>query len=266
MASGIYQGVSTGAPILISFANMDVRPQDYMSFSNHPRPSHADWTARIKYSGFNDPRGAGHLSARLTVGLVAAGVIAKKLISPAQVSAELVSICGSHDIDAQLTAAMADSDSLGGIISCTVQNLPAGIGEPYMDSVESLISHLVFAIPSVKGIEFGTGFTAAQMRGSQVNDPIVDSCGKTATNHSGGINGGITNGNEISFRVALRPAPSIGKEQQSWHFGKGKMESLRIGGRHDVCPALRAPVIIEAAAAIVLADLILLDRCTREKL
>ncbi|MDZ4121034.1 MAG: chorismate synthase [Candidatus Cloacimonadaceae bacterium] len=266
ISSGIYKGFSTGAPIQISFANQDVESRDYNAFLEHPRPGHADFASRLKYHGFHDLRGAGHLSARLTVGLVAAGVIAKKLLAPAEISAELLSVGGSDDIEKQVLAAMADHDSLGGIIKCTVQNLAAGLGEPYMDSVESLISHLVFAIPSVKGIEFGAGFASANLRGSQMNDAITDASGKTSTNHSGGINGGITNGNEISFRVALRPAPSIGREQQSWHFGKGKMQSLKIAGRHDVCPALRAPVIIEAAAAIVLADLSLINQCSsREK-
>ncbi len=155
---------------------------------------------------------------------------------------------------------MSENDSIGGIIECTVRNPSKALGEPFFYSVESAVSHLVFSIPAIKGIEFGSGFAAASMKGSVHNDPIIDGTGKTLTNNAGGINGGITNGNDIVFRVAVKPTSSTGVEQQTYDFSSGHMAALKVRGRHDTCIALRMPVIVEAATAIALADLMLIDR------
>jgi chorismate synthase len=263
LISGVYKGFSTGSPITILFENTSIQSQDYSQFQDHPRPGHADYAAKCKYGGFNDHRGGGHLSARLTLGLTSAGVIAKKIIDPMQVKAELVAAGGESDITKAIQAAQAAQDSIGGLITCSVTAVPSGLGEPLFDSVESLISHAIFAIPAVKAIEFGTGFKSASLRGSQMNDPLINAEAKTATNNSGGINGGITNGNPITFRVAFRPAPSIGLPQETWNFATGQVETLAITGRHDTCLAIRAAVIVEAATAIVLADLKLIHKATK---
>ena len=304
IVTGVYEGHTTGAPLTILFKNENTRSEDYESFRKNPRPGHADFTANLKYGGFNDPRGGGHFSGRLTLGIVAAGVVAKKMLYFAQFHAALKDVGGLADPQAwkgALEAAQADGDSLGGVVECTVENLPIGLGEPFWNSVESLISHAIFAIPGVRGIEFGDGFQAAALFGSQHNDPFPEHhchhdepghqchhdepghqcchgeheeghhchqegekehecchggheeghhcCGRhkhplpPVTNHAGGVNGGITNGNPLVFRVAFKPTASIAK--------------AGIPGRHDVCFALRTPVIVEAMAAIVLVDLAL---------
>ncbi len=255
--SGIFNHKTTGAPISILFENKNIQPRDYLSFGAIPRPGHADFVAVHKFGGFQDPRGGGHFSGRLTLALVAAGVVAKKLIAPAKVKARILEIGGSTDIERTIDLTIKENDSVGGIIECHVQNLPIGLGEPFFDPVESLISHLVFAIPGIKGIEFGSGFACSRMKGSTCNDVLINKNGKTRTNHAGGINGGITNGNEMIFRVAVKPTPSIKKEQETVNLTTGKKERIVIKGRHDVCFALRIPVIIEAAAALVFADLLL---------
>ena len=162
-----------------------------------------------------------------------------------------------------LHAAAADRDSVGGIVECRVAGIPAGWGEPFFDSVESAAAHLLFAIPAIKGVEFGDGFAAAALRGSAHNDPIADADGRTATNHAGGIAGGITNGNELVVRAAVKPTASIAREQQTFDFAAGRVAPLRIRGRHDACIALRAAVVVEAAMAVALADFKLRDRCRR---
>ena len=299
IVSGVYEGHTTGAPLTILFRNENTRSEDYEQFRQHPRPGHADFTANLKFGGFNDPRGGGHFSGRLTLGIVAAGVVAKKMLYFAQFHATLTEVGGIKEANQwpeALKAAQADGDSLGGIVECVVENIPIGLGEPFWDSVESRISHAVFAIPGVRGIEFGDGFAAAAMRGSEHNDPFPEHhccgghhheegeehhcchgeheeghecqchgdggchhheeeggehhcCGRhkrpqpPVTNHAGGVNGGITNGNALVFRVAFKPTASIAK--------------AGIPGRHDVCFALRTPVIVEAMAAIVLVDLAL---------
>lgn len=258
--TGVYKGFTTGAPLTILFHNENTRSSDYEQFINTPRPGHADFTSGQKYKGFNDPRGSGHFSGRVTLGLVAAGVVAKKMIAPAHVEAKLIEVGGSMNIAAQIEAALADNDSVGGLVSCTASNLPVGWGEPFFDSAESLISHLIFSIPATKGIEFGSGFAAARMRGSQHNDPFISEQGTTESNHAGGINGGITNGNNIVFRVAIKPTSSIGRPQQTFNFASGTMDVLKAEGRHDACIALRIPVIIESATAIALADLMLASK------
>ena len=297
--SGVYEGHTTGAPVTVIFRNENTRPEDYESFRKHPRPGHADFTANLKFGGYNDPRGGGHFSGRLTLGIVAAGVIAKRMVHFADIQASLKEVGGSANPDswnALLKAAEQDGDSLGGVVECVAEGLPIGMGEPFWDSVESKISHAIFAIPGVRGIEFGDGFKASAMRGSEHNDPFPEHhchhedggehhchhddpdhqcchaehdgeehecchgeggchhdegeehhcCGRhkriqpPLTNHAGGVNGGLTNGNPLVFRVAFKPTSSIAK--------------AGIPGRHDVCFALRTPVVVEAMTAIVLAD------------
>ncbi|RYZ51760.1 MAG: chorismate synthase [Sphingobacteriales bacterium] len=253
--TGVFNGYTTGAPLTVVFENTNTRSSDYDSLRNTPRPGHADFVLHDKFRGFNDYRGGGHSSGRLTLGLVAAGVIAKKVLEGIDIQAVLIEAGGSSDIDAAIAKAVENQDSIGGIVSCTVDRLPAGLGEPFFDSVESLISHAVFSIPAIKGIEFGSGFSAAGMVGSVHNDPIIDDKGATLTNHAGGINGGISNGNQLSFRVAVKPTSSTPKEQQTWNREQNKIASLEVKGRHDLCIALRVPVVLEAVTAMVLADL-----------
>lgn len=274
--SGVFQGYTTGAPLAIIFRNQNTRSTDYEALRNVPRPGHADWTAAVKWNGFNDPRGGGHFSGRLTLPIVAAGVVAKKMLGKANVEAQLIEVGGvpkpesmsdvkatDATIAAQIWAdliakTIAENDSVGGIVKCCIEGLPAGLGEPFWDSVESVISHAIFAIPGVRGIEFGDGFAAARMRGSEHNDPFEYSEGRIrpAKNGSGGINGGITNGGPIIFRVAFKPTSSIRKEQKTLNIKTNEPETLIVPGRHDACIALRTPVIVEAMAAITLADLV----------
>ena len=275
--SGVFEGHTTGAPLAIIFRNNNTRSFDYEALREVPRPGHADFTASVKWNGFNDPRGGGHFSGRLTLPLVAAGVIAKK-----QCRTSLSEQFGSNDIsfqaglkeiggetdpskwDALLEETSREGDSLGGIVECRIDNVPAGLGNPFFDSVEALLSHAVFSIPGVRGIEFGDGFSAARMKGSEHNDPLMlhterpglaPSGVKSTKNGAGGINGGITNGAPIVFRVAFKPTSSIAKTQKTLNIKTGETVSLNVPGRHDVCFALRTPVIVEAVAAIVLADL-----------
>ncbi len=256
--SGVYNEKTTGSPILLEFENTDVRSKDYKNLSNKPRPGHSDFVANKKYNGFNNPNGGGHFSGRLTTGLVAAGVIAKKILKNIEIIAELESVHGSTYIDNEIQTAMRNKDSVGGIIKCTVSGLDIGFGEPFFDSIESCISHLVFSIPGVKGIEFGSGFDSANKYGSENNDIILNSDGKTTTNNSGGINGGISNGNDIVFKVAVKPTSSIAQSQDTIDLSTGEKTQIEVKGRHDACIALRVPVIIEAVAAIALADLYLI--------
>ncbi len=254
--SGVFNNYTTGAPVTVIFENKDVKTADYENIKDLPRPGHADFVAQKKYNGFNDYRGGGRFSGRLTLPLVAAGVIAKKIIAKIKIHAFVEQAGGSCDIEKAVDIAKKKNDTIGGIIKCEVSNLPVGLGEPFFDSVESLISHLAFSVPAVKGIEFGAGFGVALMYGSEHNDLICDTLGNTKTNNAGGINGGITNGNDIIFRVAVKPASSIAKEQNTINMKTGKIEKLIIDGRHDTCIALRVPVIIEAITAIALVDLI----------
>jgi len=256
--SGVFNNKTTGAPLTIIFENSNTRSADYDAIRATPRPGHADFVLHNKFNGFNDYRGGGHSSGRLTVALVAAGVVAKKILTDISVEATLVEAGGNSDIDAAIKKAIEDEDSIGGIVACTVTGLPVGLGEPFFNSVESLISHAVFSIPAVKGIEFGSGFGAAKMKGSAHNDAIIDNSGTTKTNHAGGINGGITNGNPLNFRVAVKPTSSTPKEQHTWNNVNQLMEAFTVKGRHDLCIALRVPVVVEAVTAIVLADLLLL--------
>jgi len=258
--SGVLNGCTTGTPIGIIIKNKNTRSSDYSNVAEVPRPGHTDFVASKKFDGFADFRGGGHFSGRLTTGLVAAGVIAKKIIKPVNCRADLIEAGGISDINRAVNQALEEKDSVGGIVECRITNVPVGLGEPFFDSVESILSHLAFSIPAVKGIEFGSGFEAAKMRGSEHNDTLISVEGQTATNHAGGINGGISNGNEILFRVVVKPTSSIARMQQTMNIKTGEMVDLAIEGRHDTCIALRVPVVLEACAAIVIADFMLVER------
>jgi len=253
IVSGWFNGFTTGAPLTIVFENQNTQSGDYDHLRKQPRPGHADWVAMMKFEGFNDHRGGGHFSGRLTLALVAAGVVAKKMIGNIQIHARLIEAGGSSDIESAVARAIEEKDSIGGIVECIASPMPVGLGEPFFDSLESMLAHAVFAIPATKGIEFGSGFKAARMKGSEHNDRIISTDGDTASNNAGGINGGLTNGNELVFRVAVKPTSSTSKPQQTINMDNGKVEELVIGGRHDTCIALRVPVVLEAATAIVLA-------------
>ncbi len=318
IVSGVFEGHTTGAPLTVIFKNENTHSSDYELFSAMPRPGHADLTAALKWDDCQDPRGGGHFSGRLTLPVVAAGVVAKKILEDATlldetpfcgVEASIMELGGiknsvvshsdpvvshsdpvvSHsaplschsnslhchsgslarhsglDPESPLSQvcldavenAVKEGDSLGAVIECTVPSIAPGYGEPFWNSVESVISHAVFAIPGVRGIEFGDGFAAARMKGSEHNDPIGPD-GIPVKNGAGGINGGITNGAPLKFRVAMKPTSSIRKPQRTFNFQTGEMDTLEIPGRHDVCFALRAPVVVEAMTAIALADLVLL--------
>ncbi len=253
--SGVFNNHTTGAPITIIFENNNTRSADYNAIRNTPRPGHADFVLQKKHNGFNDYRGGGHSSGRLTVALVAAGVIAKKLLNEVKIEATLSEAGGNSDIEEAIEQAIEKQDSIGGIVSCRVSGLQIGVGEPFFDSVESVISHAIFSIPAVKGIEFGAGFAATRMTGSQHNDAITNAEGATQTNNAGGINGGISNGNEIYFRVAVKPTSSTPQTQHTWNSESGTVAPFTVKGRHDLCIALRVPVVVESVTAIALADL-----------
>lgn len=257
--SGVFNDITTGTPIAILFENKNTNPEAYNHIKYLPRPGHCDFSVYKKYKGFHDHRGSGHFSGRLTAGLVAGGIIAKKIIKPIEIKSSILEIGGHENHEEILDLTEKEGDSLGGIIECTAIKVPAGLGEPFFDSFESLLSHLIFSIPGIKGIEFGSGFKGVRMKGSEYNDILMDIEGRTDTNHSGGINAGISNGNDIVFRTAVRPTPSIRKEQTTIDLKNGKRSSLNLSGRHDICFCLRLPVIVESALAIVLADLIKTD-------
>ena len=257
--SGIFNNKTTGAPLTILFENKNTRSSDYEKLRAVPRPGHADFVAHKKYGGFEDYRGGGHFSGRLTVCLVAVGVVAKKILKNISIKSTILEIGGETDLEKGLQKAITAKDSIGGIVECRVNNLPLGLGEPFFDSAESLLAHAAMAIPAVRGVEFGTGFTAAKMFGSQHNDAIEDATGKTKTNHAGGIVGGITNGNELVFRIAIKPTSSTPKEQQTLNIETNSVEPFSVKGRHDLCIALRVPVVLEAVTAMVLVDLMMLE-------
>lgn len=279
IVSGVFEGHTTGAPLTIVFRNQNTKSSDYDLFAAMPRPGHADLTAALKWDDCQDPRGSGHFSGRLTLPVVAAGVVAKKILQDAtmlddapirDIDARIVELGGveitstselTEDIPQAwqelIDKAMQEGDSLGAIVECTVPDIDPGYGEPFWDSVESAIAHAIFAIPGVRGLEFGDGFQAARMKGSEHNDPIGTD-GRPTKNGAGGVNGGITNGAPIRFRVAFKPTSSISKPQHTFNFVTGEMDTLQVTGRHDACFALRAPVVVEAMAAIVLADLVLI--------
>lgn len=267
LVSGVFEGHTTGAPLTIVFKNNNTRSSDYSQFAAMPRPGHADLTAAFKWDDCQDPRGGGHFSGRLTLPVVAAGVVAKKMLADLtildetpvrEISAGIVELGGlSEGWQEAIEKAMAEGDSLGAVVECTVPEIEPGYGEPFWDSVEATLAHAIFSIPGVRGIEFGDGFQAARMMGSEHNDPIGPD-GRPMKNGAGGVNGGITNGAPLKFRVAFKPTSSISKAQQTFNFATGEMDTLEVKGRHDACFALRTPVVVEAMTAIVLADLVLL--------
>lgn len=255
--SGVFNGYTTGAPVLLRFLNTNTKSKDYSNLIKHPRPSHADFTALNKYNGFNDYRGGGHFSGRLTLGLVSAGVVAKKMLKDVKFESKLVNLGGYTDktkFNEILDKAIENHDSVGGIVSIKASNVPVGLGEPYFDSLESTISHLLFSVGGVKGVEFGVGFKGASMMGSEFNDMIISREGKTKTNNNGGINGGISNGNDIEINVFVKPTPSIAVAQETFNLEKNEISTLEIEGRHDAAIILRAIVVLEACVAIALCD------------
>lgn len=288
---GVVDSVTTGAPITAIIRNTDQHSRDYEKLRHVPRPSHADYAASVKYSGYNDIRGGGAFSGRLTAPLCIAGGIALQILAKRgiTVGAHLHSIAGIADtpFDAvaldpdtllaagkkpfpvlsdeagknmreAILAAKKDGDSVGGVIECAILGMPAGYGGPLFSGVEGKLSAALFGIPAVKGVEFGSGFAAAEMRGSVHNDPFTYKDGKvvTTTNNSGGIQGGITNGMPILFRIAMKPTPSIAIEQNTVDLATGENTTLVIGGRHDPCVAARAVPAVEAAAALCILDLL----------
>lgn len=259
--SGVFKNKTTGSPITLFFNNKNTQSSDYEDIKNIFRPSHADFTAHKKYNGFNDYRGGGHFSGRLTVGIVAAGVLAKQILSNIiSIEANITEAGGNKNIQQAVEKAVSEQNSIGAIIECKAKGVPVGLGEPFWDTVESVISHAVFAIPGVKGIEFGSGFGAAKMFGHLHNDCFLNDKGTTKTNNSGGINGGITNGNDLIFRIVVKPTASISKSQTTFNFETNNMCDLKIKGRHDVCFALRVPPILESVTAISIVDLLFQNR------
>lgn len=286
--SGILDGFTCGAPIAAAIYNKNTRSGDYANLKDCPRPGHADLTAQIKYGGFQDAAGGGHFSGRLTAPLCIAGGLCKQWLEGMgiRIFAHISAIAGIPDtpfdplapdadliqpefpvvnqdagarMRAAISAAKSDGDSVGGIVECAVTGLPAGVGEPMFGGVESRIAQIVYGVPAVKGVEFGVGFAAAKLRGSQNNDDYVISDGQihTATNNAGGILGGITTGMPLIFRAALKPTPSISRPQQSVSLSSGELQELVVKGRHDPCIVPRAVPVIEAAAAIAIFDMIL---------
>ena len=287
--AGIVDGFTCGAPIAAVIHNKNTRSGDYANLKDCPRPGHADYTAQMKYGGFQDAAGGGHFSGRLTAPLCIAGGLCKQWLEERgiYISARILSIADAYDdfapdtLDPQLhligkdfpvfspaagermrqkiSEARAEGDSVGGVIECYIVGLPVGLGEPMFGGVESRISQIVYGVPAVKSVDFGAGYSVASMRGSQCNDAYTWKDGKicTETNYAGGILGGITNGMPVIFRSAIKPTPSISRPQQSISLKKGKITSLEIKGRHDPCIVPRAVPVIEAAAAIAIYDLIL---------
>ncbi len=261
--SGVFEGYTTGAPILLRFLNQNTKSKDYSNLVVQPRPGHSDFTAKQKYNGYNDYRGGGSFSGRLTLGMVSAGVIAKKMLEDLHFDTKIVNLYGETNPDKFndiLVETVKNKDSIGGVIGITVKGVPVGLGEPYFDSLESTISHLLFSIGGVKGVEFGIGFDGIKMKGSEFNDPIIDATGTTKTNNNGGINGGISNGNPITVKVFMKPTASIGVPQETYSYRDNKISTLEITGRHDAAIILRAMVVCEAAVAIALADAYLVNK------
>lgn len=289
--SGLTAGKTNGAPLAAIIENTNTRSGDYQGLMDTPRPGHADYTAAVKYGGHNDISGGGHFSGRLTAPLCIAGGIALQILARRgiRVGAHIAAIHGiqdsaldpvNPDMDAlaavsghrlavlsesaeeamlaEIAAATAEGDSVGGIVECIATGLPVGLGDPMMDGVENCIARTVFGIPAVRGIEFGAGFAAADMRGSVHNDPfcMVNGAVRTVTNHAGGVLGGITTGMPLLFRVAFKPTPSIAREQDTVSLLNRENAKLSVHGRHDPCIVPRAVPVVEAAAAITLLDLL----------
>lgn len=290
--SGYFQGHTTGTPLCMRIVNGDQHSKDYDQLRHIMRPGHADYSGKIRYGGYNDYRGGGHFSGRLTAPLVFAGAVASQILARhgIYIGSHILQIGNVNDrsfsplgektttlqqlktqnlpvldtnqaavMEQEILTAKQQQDSIGGSIECIIQGMPAGIGEPFFDSVESQLSHMMFSIPAVKGIEFGDGFALAAMRASQANDAFYYEQGqvKTKTNHNGGINGGITNGMPILFRLAIKPTPSISQPQETIDTDTQQNCMLEITGRHDPCIVQRAVPVVEAAAAWTILDMYL---------
>ena len=260
--SGLVGNVTCGAPLTAIIRNTNQKSSDYNNLKDCPRPGHADYTAHVKYRGHEDLSGGGHFSGRLTAPLCVAGGICRQILESEgiNISACISEIGGKKEnFYEEIEKAMAEGDSVGGVISCCINGLPIGVGEPVFGGIENRIALAVFGIPAVKGIEFGAGFDAARMRGSENNDSyFVENGGiHTRTNNAGGILGGISNGNDISFNVAIKPTPSISREQDSIKYSTMENEKLKVKGRHDPCIVERAVPCVEAAAAVAIYDLYL---------
>lgn len=263
--AGLFNDYTTGCPLMIRFLNQNTISKDYRNLVNQPRPGHADFTAKVKYAGYNDYRGGGAFSGRLTAGIVAAGVVAKKLTNY-EYKTELLMLGDLDDLsqkEAYLARIASQGDSVGGVLRVTVKNVPIGLGEPYFYSTESAIAQILYSVGAVKGVSFGAGFAGCDLLGSEFNDLIIDETGKTATNHNGGINGGITNGNDLVINIFIKPTPSIYKSQETFNFEEHKVTPLQIEGRHDSAIIERAMVVCENAIAIALCDLMMLDKHSR---
>ena len=264
--SGVFEGKTTGTPLCAVIENTDTRSRDYAKLKDLPRPGHADYAGRVRYEGCNDYRGGGHFSGRLTAPLVFAGAMAKLILREkgVTVSAVISNVGGTENptpeqVEEIVLAAKGDLDSVGGAIRCTVEGLPAGLGAPdYGRNVEGIFAQQLYAVPAVKAVAFGAGFGFAAMRGSQANDPFYmdGDTVRTRTNHTGGVNGGITNGMPVVFEAAIRPTPSISQEQDTVDLSTGTDAKLVIGGRHDPCIVHRAVPVIEAAAALAACELL----------
>ena len=286
--SGAVSGIATGTPLTLIIPNGDTKSGDYAAMQALMRPGHADYPAQCKYHGYQDKRGGGHFSGRITAALVAAGAICHSALEAKgiRIGTHIARCAGINDrsfedLDGDITYlsqslfpvleeaagekmkraildARNDGDSVGGILETAITGLPAGVGEPWFDSFESVLSHILFSVPGVKGVEFGDGFAMADMRGSQANDPLRYEAGqvKAMTNHNGGINGGITNGMPVIFRCAMKPTPSIAKEQQTVDICKGENATLSVRGRHDPAIVHRARIVMDAVAAIGVYDML----------
>ncbi len=282
--AGLKDGCTCGAPLTAVIRNTNTRPRDYSKLKITPRPGHADYTAEVKFGGFQDFSGGGHFSGRLTAPLCVAGGILRQALavrgitvdariwelagirdegafesSVAEKSFPVVDDAAGEQMRLAIQSARAEGDSVGGIIECVVRGLPPGVGEPMFDGLENQIARLVFAVPAVKGVEFGAGFRAARMRGSEHNDAFCVNAGRveTVTNHAGGILGGISNGMPLVFRAAIKPTPSIARAQQSVNLKTLSPETLTVEGRHDPCIVPRAVPVLEAAAAVAVYDMII---------
>jgi len=286
ICSGVFRGFTTGAPICMTVENKETRSSDYEALQDLPRPAHADYTARIKYGGFNDPRGGGRFSGRVTVALIMAGAVAKKLLSQfdvdvlaytrsigkvktdKQLSSEEIrkgkfesavrcpDLACAEKMEETIASAKKAGESVGGVVECMAQNVPAGVGEPLYDSLDGDLAKALFCVPAVKGVEFGAGFAVAEMQGSEANDAFQMREGEvvTASNRAGGILGGISSGMPITLGVAIKPTPSIAKEQQTVDLAKMEGAQITVAGRHDPCVVPKAVPAIEAVVAITLAD------------
>lgn len=292
VCSGFFNGYTTGTPLCAVIRNSDGRSKDYDQLRHVMRPGHADYSGKIRYKGFNDYRGGGHFSGRLTAPLVFAGAVASQLLARrgVTVGAHILQIGRIYDdgfnplgeakeklqalkketlpvlnaakgplMAQEIMDAKNEFDSVGGVIECMIIGLPAGLGDPFFDSVESALSHMMFSVPAVKGLEFGGGFALASMRGSAANDAFCydGDAVRTKTNHNGGINGGITNGMPVVFRAAVKPTPSIGRQQDTIDTDTQENCTLEIKGRHDPCIVQRAVPVIEAAASWTILDIML---------